>query len=151
MKILTKDHSEQKHRLIILTDMENEPDDSQTMVKLLMYSNEIDIEGLIAVTSRWLQNNTFPESIHDRVKAYGIVRPNLMLHASGWPPEDDLLSKIASGQVGFGMEGVGDGRSTSGSELVIQAIDKDEHLKKGIERATMLALRKGSGLKGKEE
>ena len=30
-------------------------------------------------------------------------------------------------------------------------IDKDERLKKGIEQATMLALRKGSELKGQEE
>lgn len=35
MEILTKGQPEKKHRLIILTDMENEPDDSQTMVKLL--------------------------------------------------------------------------------------------------------------------
>jgi len=36
---------------------------------------------LIAVGSRWLRKDVFPESIHDRVKAYGIVRPNLLKHA----------------------------------------------------------------------
>ena len=126
MEILTKDQLEQKHRLIILTDMENEPDDSQTMVKLLMYSNEIDIEGLVAVTSRWLQNDVFPESIYDRVKAYGIVRDNLMLHAPGWPTEEHLLSKIASGPVGYGMQAVGDGKNTNGSDLIISAVDKGD-------------------------
>src|ERR1035437_8968346 len=40
----------ENHRMIILTDMLNEPDDSQTMVRLLMYANEVDIEGLIAVS-----------------------------------------------------------------------------------------------------
>lgn len=69
MKFLSQGNPEERHRLIILTDMENEPDDAQTMVKLLMYSNEIDIEGLIATTSRWLPNLVFPESIADRVKA----------------------------------------------------------------------------------
>ena len=97
-----------------------------TMVKLLMYANEIDIEGLIAVGSRWLQNHVFPESIYDRVKAYGIVLPNLKKHASGWPSEAYLLSIIAGGQIGFGMEGVGKGLSTDGSERIIQAIDKDD-------------------------
>jgi hypothetical protein len=106
--------------------MENEPDDSQTMIHLLMYANEIDIESLIAVGSRWLPNHVFPESIHDRVKAYGIVFPNLQKHASGWPSEDYLLSKIAGGQIGYGMEGVGNGKSTKGSELIIQAVDKDD-------------------------
>jgi hypothetical protein len=96
------------------------------MIHLLMYANEIDIEGLIAVSSRWLPNHTFPESIHDRVKAYGIVRPNLMLHASGWPTEEYLLTTIASGQKGFGMKAVGDAQSTSGSERIIAAVDKDD-------------------------
>jgi hypothetical protein len=118
--------AESYHRLVILTDMENEPDDSQTMVKLLMYSNELDIEGLIAVSSRWLQDDNFPESIYDRVKAYGVVRDNLMKHAPGWPTEEELLGKIAGGQRGFGMAAVGDGRNTAGSDLIIAAIDKED-------------------------
>ena len=123
---VNKKNSELKHRLIIITDMENEPDDSQTMVKLLMYSNEIDIEGLIAVTSTHLRNEVYPESIYDRVKAYGIVRDNLLKHASGWPTEEYLLSIITSGPTGYGMEVVGDGKSTSGSDLIISAVDKDD-------------------------
>lgn len=126
MELLTKNKKEKKHRLIILTDMENEPDDSQTMVKLLMYSNEIDIEGLIAVTSRWLQDEVYPESIYDRVKAYGIVRGNLTKHASGWPKEDYLLSKVGGGQQGFGMEAVGEGKDSRGSELIIKAVDRND-------------------------
>ena len=120
---------EQKSRVIILTDMENEPDDSQTMVRLLMYSNELDVEGLIVVTSRWLQNAVFPESIVDRLMAYGEVRANLQKHAEGWPEMDHLMSKIASGPVsssGYGMDAVGDGKSTDGSELIIKAVDSDD-------------------------
>ena len=37
--------------MMVLTDIGNEPDDSQTMVRLMLYSNQIDIEGLIATTS----------------------------------------------------------------------------------------------------
>jgi hypothetical protein len=121
----TWDKDENK-RFIILTDMENEPDDSQTMVKLLMYSNEIDIEGLIAVTSCWLQNDVFPESIEDRIEAFNIVRTNLEKHAKGWPTREELMSKVAGGQKGFGMDAVGDGKSTKGSNIIIQAVDKDD-------------------------
>lgn len=39
-----------KNRTIILTDIENEPDDKQSLVRLLLYSNEIDIKGIIATT-----------------------------------------------------------------------------------------------------
>ena len=124
MQFISKGTPEQKHRLIILTDLENEPDDSQTMVKLLMYSNEIDIEGLIAVTSRWLPRLVFPESIKVRVQAFGVVRTNLMRHAPGWPTEKHLLDRIAGGQRGYGMTAVGDGKSTEGSELIIKALDK---------------------------
>jgi len=38
------------HRMILITDLEGEPDDSQMIVRLLMYANEMDIEGLIAVS-----------------------------------------------------------------------------------------------------
>ena len=126
MEYLSIGSPEKKYRLVILTDMENEPDDSQTMVRLLMYSNEIDIEGLIAVTSKWLPRLVFPESITARVNAYGVVRKNLVKHAAGWPSEQYLLDRVAGGQRGYGMSAVGDGKSTEGSELIIKAVDKED-------------------------
>ena len=117
---------DEKKRFIILTDMENEPDDSQTMVRLLLYCNEIDIEGLIAVTSCWLKDEVYPQSIVSRIQAYGIVRPNLMRHASGWPEVDSLLSVTGGGQRGFGMDAVGDGKSTDGSEIIIRSLMRND-------------------------
>ena len=43
-------HAGEKHRLIILADMGNEPDEMQQMIHMITCSNEFDIEGLIAVT-----------------------------------------------------------------------------------------------------
>lgn len=126
MKIENLNADETRERLIILTDMENEPDDTQTMVRLLMYSNEIDIDGLIAVTSRWVRDEVFPTSISDRVLAYGLVRDNLMKHASGWPTVEHLLSVTAGGQLGFGMDAVGKGQTSEGAKLIIKAVDKDD-------------------------
>jgi hypothetical protein len=114
------------HRFVILTDLENEPDDSQTMVKLLMYSNEIDIEGLIAVSGTCLVGRVFPESIRYRVQAYGLVRDNLCKHAKGWPEMEDLLGKIAAGQTGLGMSDVGDGKDSAGAKLIMQVLEKDD-------------------------
>ncbi len=126
MRIVPRGEPDQHHRLVILTDMENEPDDAQTMVRLLMYSNEIDIEGLIAVTSRWVQDRVFPESILTRVQALGVIRDNLVKHAAGWPAPDYLESRIAGGQLGFGMNAVGDGMSTEGSELILSVLRSDD-------------------------
>src|SRR6185295_4640279 len=38
-------------RLIVLTDMGGDPDDQQSMIRLMLYANEFDIEGLIATAS----------------------------------------------------------------------------------------------------
>ena len=35
-------------RVVVMTDIANEPDDQMSMVRLLVYSNEVEIEGLIA-------------------------------------------------------------------------------------------------------
>ena len=126
MRFISEGEAEQRHRLIILTDMENEPDDSQTMVRLLMYANELDIEGLIAVTSCWLPNTVYPEAIADRIEAYNLVRANLLQHAPNWPTREYLLDRTAGGQRDFGMKGVGTGKSTAGSELIIKALQMDD-------------------------
>ena len=38
-------------RVIVLTDIENEPDDTMSMVRFLTYANHFEIEGLVATTS----------------------------------------------------------------------------------------------------
>src|SRR5689334_9250356 len=40
-----------KPRVLVLTDIGNEPDDQMSFVRLLLYSNELDLEGLVATTS----------------------------------------------------------------------------------------------------
>jgi hypothetical protein len=40
-----------KHRVIVLTDIEADPDDAQSLIRFLMYTNQWDVEGLIATTS----------------------------------------------------------------------------------------------------
>src|SRR4051794_28473918 len=75
-------------RVIVLTDMGNEPDDSESMVRFLLYTNEMDVEGLIATTSRHLPKTINPQLISERLKAYGQVRPNLLKHNPDYPSEE---------------------------------------------------------------
>jgi hypothetical protein len=83
-----------RSRIVVLTDMGNEADDSQTMVRLLVHNNRFDVVGLIAVSSchqyagkndaNPIRNNVQPTMILDRIEAYAKVLPNLQKHASGW-------------------------------------------------------------------
>ena len=113
-------------RVIVLTDITNEPDDQESLVRFLVYSNEYQVEGLIATTSTWLRNRTSIENIRACVAAYGKVRENLAKHASGFPHVEDLQAVIKEGRPEFGMSGVGAGKSTAGSKLIIDVVDRED-------------------------
>jgi len=115
-----------KPRMIVLTDITNEPDDEESMVRFLVYSNEYDVEGLIATTSVWLRDKTRPENIRERIEAYGKVRENLLKHVPGYPTTEHLLSVTKSGLPKFGMEGVGPGKSSQGSRHIIEVVDRPD-------------------------
>lgn len=117
---------EQKARLIVLTDMENEPDDKQSLVRLLLYSNEIDIEGIVATTSVHMRRELHPESIRFVIGQYGKVQPNLLKHAAGYPTAETLLARVYNGQPGYGVEAIGAGKDSDGSRLIISALESDD-------------------------
>jgi hypothetical protein len=116
----------QKHRVIILTDIENEPDDKQSMVRLLLYSNEIDIEGIVATTSCWLPDAIHPESITKVIQAYEKVQPNLKKHHTDFPEAKDLYPLVKKGLPIYGMKGVGEGMDSEGSDWIIKILEKEE-------------------------
>jgi hypothetical protein len=119
-------NSPSKLRVFVLTDIENEPDDAMSLVRFLTYSNQWDIEGLVATTSIHLKNKTAAWRIREIVEAYGKVRENLLIHESGFPKTEDLLAIIKEGLPLYGMEGVGDDKNSSGSDLLVDAICKDD-------------------------
>jgi hypothetical protein len=90
--------SSQKSRMIVLTDIGGDPDDQQSMVRLMLYSNEFNIEGLIASASgtpgELGENVVKPHLIREIVEAYGQVRPNLLLHKKDYPECGSLTSEI---------------------------------------------------------
>ncbi len=119
-------HAAEKPRVIVLTDISNEPDDEESMVRFLVYSNEYDVEGLIATTSVWLRNETRVDLIKRQIDAFGKVRDNLLKHSSGYPSVKHLNSVAKTGQTEFGMEGVGYNKSTEGSQHIIDVVDKPD-------------------------
>jgi hypothetical protein len=116
----------QKFRVFVLTDIENEPDDAQSLVRFLTYSNQWDVEGLVATTSCWQRNKTAEWRIHEIVDAYGKARDNLEIHEPGYPSYEYMKSIIKKGVPKFGMEGVGEGNDSEGSEWLIEILQKDD-------------------------
>ena len=97
-----------KPRLFVLTDLANEPDDEESLVRLLAYANEFDIEGIAATTSCHLRQNPREDILRHTITAYGEAWTNLNVHAHGYPTLERLSAVAASGQPRFGVEGVGE-------------------------------------------
>ena len=117
---------EDKPRLFVLSDIANEPDDAQSLVRLLAYANEFRIEGLVATTSIWLNDTTRPDLMHEIVDGYAQSLPNLQAHATGWPEADGIKNIIASGLPVYGMDGVGEGKDSTGSRFLVEAVDRSD-------------------------
>jgi len=111
-------------RAIVISDIGNEPDDQMSLVRLLLYSNEIDTEGLIAATSTWQKNAIHPETMRTLIQAWGQVRPNLVLHAKGWPEAADLDRRVFAGLPGYGLAATGADKMSAGAEAIVRAGDR---------------------------
>jgi hypothetical protein len=115
-----------KPRMMVISDIGNEPDDQMSLVRLMLYSNELDIEGLIASTSTWQKTTIHPETMRALVEAYGQARPNLLLNAKGWPEAAELMSRVHGGQSSYGMAATGAGKSSPGSKAIVAALERED-------------------------
>lgn len=116
-----------KKRVLVLTDIEADPDDSQSLVRFLTYANQWDVEGLIATTSIHQKTRVAPETIHQILTAYGKVQPNLLKHEPGYPTAQALKSKVKKGLALYGMTGVGEGHDSEGSDWIIKLLEKPDN------------------------
>ena len=126
LAVLTCAVASDRQRVLVLTDISNEPDDEESMVRFLVYANEYEVEGLVATTSTWLRNQTREDLIRRQVDAYGQVRGNLLQHAPAFPTKEALLAVTCTGQTSYGMAAVGEGKTTAGSRQVLAAADRDD-------------------------
>jgi len=114
------------HRLIVLTDIGAEVDDTESMVRLLLYSDVIDIQGLIATTSTWKRTSVSPDLIQAVIVAYSKVHGNLLKHDLNFPPAEVLQSLVKRGIPAYGMTGVGAGKDSEGSEWIIRTLERND-------------------------
>ncbi len=143
--------AQDKPRIVITADPEL--DDNNSLIRFLLYSNEVTIEGLVYASSgfhwkgdgkgtRWFVPgreyarfglNLCPceswrwakdeKFIHDIVDAYEKVYPNLKIHEPTYPTPAYLKSKIRYGNIEFD----GDfSKDTPGSDLIKSLILDDK-------------------------
>jgi len=111
-----------------------EPDEMQQMIHMLVCSNEFEPVALLAVTSKYLHPEmkpvyrrvTHPELFTEIIDAYGLVVENLKKHATGWHSEEYLHSIVRAGNAGYGIEDVGEGKSSPGSQLILENFEKKD-------------------------
>jgi hypothetical protein len=124
----------QKPRLIVTTDVGQDPDDEQSMVRLLHYANEFDIEAIIANADA---NADYEPAelkgfiIHDMINAYAKIEDNLRKHDAAYPTAWQLHGVVKRGCYGNAesipyTDFIGEGKDTEGSDWLIKVVDKDD-------------------------
>lgn len=128
-----------KPRTIVTTD--GELDDVDSFIRMLLYTNEYKVEGLIISSSQWhykgdgkgtkftsemeMTKKIYGERtelrwpgeqwIYDLIDAYGKVYPNLVKHSKDYPTQQYLKDRVRIGNIDF--EGEMD-KDTEGSEFI---------------------------------
>jgi hypothetical protein len=119
----TDGQAQKKVNVIVLTDIEADPDDVQSLIRFLTYSNQWNIQGLIATTSIHQKTRVAPESILEVLVAYAKVQSNLEKHEKGFPSAESLREKVKKGLPVYGMEGVGKGKDSEGSDWIVKILE----------------------------
>jgi hypothetical protein len=115
-----------KARVVVLSDIGNEPDDQMSLTRFLVYSNEYRVEGLVATTSTWQRTAVRPDIMNLVIDHYGQVRSNLLEHARGFPTAERLKGLVKPGQPAYGMAAVGSDQMSPGAQQIIDAADRPD-------------------------
>ena len=85
-----------KPRVIAMTD--GEIDDRSSMVRFLMYTNDIELLGIIQTSSRFQRRGWSADKwIEGQIEAYEKVYPNLKIHDAAYPTPDELRKSLYVG------------------------------------------------------
>jgi len=112
-----------------LNDITGDPDDQQSLVRLTVYSNDIEIVGILLAPFGSMSGAE--SATHSVISGYEQVRPNLLLHDDRYPTAAYLRSVVKKhrsypdgyGDFGQGagvwQDHVGEGKSTEASNFLI--------------------------------
>ncbi len=120
----------QKEVLIVTTDIGQDPDDKQSLVRLLHYANEFKLAGLIAnADANYAHESAVLRDsiIHQLINEYAKIEDNLRIHATGYPSSEYLHSLVKKGGAGNGLEipleqYVGANHDTEGSDWIVKVV-----------------------------
>ena len=139
---------ELKPRLVVCTDIapaDVEPDDMESMVRLMAYADRFEIEGII--TSVGWNCDPYPKEwaqyLQRVIEAYRKDVPKLMARSSQkgflslkkengqqklgyWPSADYVKSRAVMGSEHGGIKAIGEDNDSPGSELLIRLADEDD-------------------------
>lgn len=108
-------------------DRTSDPDDVQSMVRFLLYTNEFDVEGLIA-SSGTFANVARKQNILDALSKYDQVDENLRAHDARYPTAAALKAVTFQGRSGtWGgstANNIGQGKDSEASNALISIVDK---------------------------
>lgn len=113
----------EKYRVLVSTDIGgSDLDDFQSLVHLFMYSDTLDIVGLVSSPP----HNGKKEHILEVVKAYEIDYPKLIKHSSKYPSADYLRSVTAQGATNPQESIIPGDEISDGAQLIITESQKDD-------------------------
>lgn len=137
-----------KPRLVVLTDIapgDVEPDDMQSMIRLLVHADLFEIEALIASGGWNSSGRSYPLSWMDilfrTIDAYEKDITNLMKRSEQnsflalseenqrqeigyWPSTDYLRNRVMPGSLNLGYKELGEDNDSQGSDFIIQLVDE---------------------------
>lgn len=137
--------AEAKPRLVVLTDISPdkvEPDDMESIIRLLVHADMFEIEALIHSTgwSASVAKESYYQLIHEAIDLYEKDLPNLLKrskqtghrHDSGkqeigyWPSPQYLRDRTLMGSQNRGQKFIGEDNGSPGSDLIIQLADEQD-------------------------
>lgn len=95
--------AEERLRVVIETDAGGDPDDEQSLVRWILYTNEWDVEAIIAnrAAAREGENRNQERTglgiVQQIIRAYGECYPRLAEHDPRYPKPDALLARAVAG------------------------------------------------------
>lgn len=144
---LSEDGEQLKPRLVVLTDIaypDVEPDDHESLIRLLVHADLLEVEAIIFTTG-WSIGNVDGalknlNIIHGAIDAYEKDLPNLekrngeQVYSNDankqvigyWPNPDYFRRRTVIGSRRQGMKYIGENNSSAGSNLIIDLVDEDD-------------------------
>lgn len=139
-----------KPRIVVLTDIAPanvEPDDMESMVRLLVHADLFEIEALIASGGWNSSGGPYPknwiDSLQTTIYMYEKDLPNLMKRSvqtrflpiekeseqqkiGYWPSSDYLKSRTMLGSLELGYQKIGKENDSPGSDFIIKLADEND-------------------------